>query len=497
MNLVNTSTFQQEQQAIEAKIQQARDQIAGLEDQARGVERELEGLFEHRQKYQLLTLVCESLDKLDSLDAGQLFWGEHSATQEVKDRVDRARAQASQFNEKIAGIEQKRDALNARIEDEWANIGDWEYDLAVSIEQEERKKSEFLVERDISELPYRPVAMPWDPSGEDAKRFRKSLLIALFLSITLGGGTAFWKLPPREKYVAIEVPERLVKMVKNEPPPAPPKKEVREKDEKKPDEKKPDEKKPQEKVQPKPVETTIKNPTATTASTAEVKEARAKAESSGMLAFKNNFSEMLDDDMPSELGSDAKITNAGRQNPGGAAGTRSLIVAQANGGSGGIANFAVSRGGSGNGSGSGRSGGGDGVGNGSGRAITGSGHGVGKATSGIVAGMGDADRPLSKGAGPGRTDEEIQIVFDKYKAALYRIYNRELRNDPSLRGKMVLALTIEPDGRVSACRVQSTDLNSDALSKDIVDRVFKFNFGEKEGVPVTKILYPIDFLPAG
>ena len=493
MNLVNTSTFQQEQQALEAQIRKARDNIAGLEDQVRGVDRELEGLFEHRQKFQLLTQVCKSLDTLDSLGAGSLFWGEQTATPEVKDRVERARAQAAQFNEKIAGIEQNRAALTARIEDEYLNIDKWEYDLAVSIEKEERKKSEFLVEREISELPYRPVVMPWDPEGEDAKRFRKIIFLALLLSITLGGGTAFWKLPPREKYVAIEVPERLVKMVKNEPPPAPPKKEVK-KDDKKPEDKKPDEKKPQEKVQVKPVETTVKTPTATTA---QVKEARKVAESSGMLAFKNNFSEMLNDDMPSELGSDAKITNAGRQNPGGAAGTRSLIVAQANGGSGGIANFGVSRGGSGNGSGSGRSGGGNGVGNGSGRAITGGGYGVGKATSGIAAGMGDADRPLSKGAGPGRTDEEIQIVFDKYKAALYRIYNRELRNDPSLRGKMVLALTIEPDGHVSACRVQSTDLNSEALSKDIVERVFKFNFGEKEGVPSTKILYPIDFLPAG
>ena len=38
----------------------------------------------------------------------------------------------------------------------------------------------------------------------------------------------------------------------------------------------------------------------------------------------------------------------------------------------------------------------------------------------------------------GRTDEEIQIVFDRYKASLYRLYNRELRNDPTLRGQMVL-----------------------------------------------------------
>ena len=56
----------------------------------------------------------------------------------------------------------------------------------------------------------------------------------------------------------------------------------------------------------------------------------------------------------------------------------------------------------------------------------------------------------------GRTDEEIQIVFDRYKAALYRLYNRELRNDPTLRGQMVLRLTIEPNGTVSFLELQST-----------------------------------------
>ena len=40
-------------------------------------------------------------------------------------------------------------------------------------------------------------------------------------------------------------------------------------------------------------------------------------------------------------------------------------------------------------------------------------------------------------------------------------------------------------------------MNSPALSEQIVARVKMFNFGAKEGVPVTKILYPIDFLPAG
>jgi TonB family protein len=106
------------------------------------------------------------------------------------------------------------------------------------------------------------------------------------------------------------------------------------------------------------------------------------------------------------------------------------------------------------------------------------------------------ESPLSSGPGPSRTDEEIQIVFDKYKAALYRIYNRELRKNPTLQGKMVLRLTIEPDGSVSASKVDSSDMDSPDLDKKIAARVKKFNFGAKEGVPSITILYPIDFLPA-
>ena len=63
---------------------------------------------------------------------------------------------------------------------------------------------------------------------------------------------------------------------------------------------------------------------------------------------------------------------------------------------------------------------------------------VAKVQSSTGAAAADA-RPLSDSAAPSRTDEEIQIVFDRYKAALYRIYNRELRNDPNLKGKMVCA----------------------------------------------------------
>ena len=121
---------------------------------------------------------------------------------------------------------------------------------------------------------------------------------------------------------------------------------------------------------------------------------------------------------------------------------------------------------------------------------------VARATSPIASIEGD-DRPKAHGGpGPSRTDEEIQIVFDRHKASFYRLYNRELQNNPKLQGQMVLRLTIEPDGSVSMCVLQSSDMDAPNLAAQVVDRVRKINFGAKEGVQTVTISYPIDFLPA-
>ena len=113
-----------------------------------------------------------------------------------------------------------------------------------------------------------------------------------------------------------------------------------------------------------------------------------------------------------------------------------------------------------------------------------------------IGGGGGSDRPLAGGAAAGRTDEEIQIVFDRYKAALYRLYNRALRENPTLRGQIVIKLTIEPDGSVSLCQLQSSDMDAPVLAEQVVDRVRTFDFGAKEDIVAMTIIYPIDFLPA-
>ena len=61
---------------------------------------------------------------------------------------------------------------------------------------------------------------------------------------------------------------------------------------------------------------------------------------------------------------------------------------------------------------------------------------------------------------------------------------------------MVLRLRIEPDGSVSFCELQSSDMNAPKLAGQVVARVRGFDFGAKEGVAPVTIVYPIDFLPA-
>ena len=94
-----------------------------------------------------------------------------------------------------------------------------------------------------------------------------------------------------------------------------------------------------------------------------------------------------------------------------------------------------------------------------------------------------------------RAEYEIEQVFQKNKGAIYSIYNRALRKDPSLQGKVVIELTIAANGRVTAVKILSSDLNSPKLERKIMARVklFKFKPGNTEAVTVK---YPIDFLPS-
>ena len=114
-----------------------------------------------------------------------------------------------------------------------------------------------------------------------------------------------------------------------------------------------------------------------------------------------------------------------------------------------------------------------------------------------VAGIGPAGGASRTGISgkASRSREEIELVFDKNKGAIFALYNRALRNDPSLEGKVVLRLTIAPNGQVTLCEVISSDLGDPDLENKLVQRIklFRFEAKDVEAITTTK---PIDFFPA-
>ena len=445
----------QEKDKINLKIDNAQHRIADLENQLRLVDIELEDLFQVRQKFILLSEISDRLDNLNKLGGSSLFWGEDCDENESMAHYHRVHNLVINYDEKVKEVQKRRELIKEDIQSVIAQVNILHEEILVVQERAEERLTEFVIEREMTVHPYRPMIMPWTVQGEDEKRFRKIILITLLMTLVFGYLIPLWELPVQTRDELSEVPERLAKlMVKKEPPPPPPK--VQPKLEKK-DKK---DKKPRKDV-PKP-------------KTEKAKKARKVAETAGLLAFKENFAELMDSSVDQKLGSQARLSNKGQK---ARKVTRSLVTAQAGSASGGISTSSLSR----NTGGTGKSIGGV---------------EFSRVESAIGADFFGEERPLSDGPGPSRTDEEIQIVFDRYKAALYRIYNRELRKNPTLQGKLVLKLTIQPNGSVSACSLESSDMDAPALEKKIVERVKKFNFGAKEDVPAITILYPIDFLPA-
>lgn len=489
---MNTSELEQELELLNAQIGQVRGTLTVLDKELRATEAELETINDERLRFDALRDACNALSRLEKLEAGQLFWGGVAEIKERAAHLSRLQSEVARFDAEISGTLEKQTNLQRQINEGLEKLEYLYDDIHDAHARDERRQEEFIVEREISEVPDYPLIMPWSGDVENERRFRRAMANAMFFSLLLAAVVRLVHVPEPVRPVVMEIPKRLAMMVRKEhKKPEPVKKEAK-KEEKKKDV--PKEQKQEAKKQIETVQTQVpqSRPKATTV-TPERAAARKNAENTGVLAFKDSFKDLIDETPVARLGVEARVTNSATQSAGHAVASRSLVAMQSGGGSsGGIGNASVSRnvgGGRGNDTRLGR---GDG--------------GFGRVESGI-AGIGSKEKvassigtkegkKLTSGGGPSRTDEEIQILFDRYKAALYRIYNTELRKNPALRGKMVLRLAIEPSGAVSMCEVESSNMNAPEFSAQIVERVRKFNFGPKDGVPKTTILYPIDFLPA-
>jgi outer membrane biosynthesis protein TonB len=447
-----------DQQALLAELGSTQESVDALVEQLRAVDATLVALTTERQLHRLLREACDALGELDQLGGARLFWGTAEAVGRGEDQLRRVRERVTAFEGRIGELEARRNAAREQIDKEQYRAGLIEDELFEAQEEQERIRTEWLVEREIVGLHSRPLTMPWTWGGEDDRRFQKTLLgaLAVFLVMLLILPLIHLPVPPPTEAM---VPEQVLHITMAQlprPPPPPPKLAVQ---------------KPV--LKPTPVQAPMAPSEQPPPKVAEAKPEPAPA---GLMAYKQRLAALTETQINPALGAQAHINNGDNS-----VGTpeRAMLTSSAPGSSGGINLAAVSR----------TFGPGGGAERGAihGGALT-------QASSGIGTSAG-SNRPVSGGPGPGRTDEEIQIVFDRHKAQLYRLYNMELRRDPTLQGKMILRLTIEPDGSVSMCQLQASNMDAPDLATQVVGRVRTFAFGAKP-VPAVTIVYPIDFLPA-
>jgi TonB family protein len=289
---------------------------------------------------------------------------------------------------------------------------------------------------------YRRYDLPWSPSEEMERRFRT--IFRNFAILFLIFAVAIPFLPRQEKVNNTEsLPERVVKLVMEPPPPPPP-----------PPKPKPVEKEP---VKPTPVP--------------KVVDPRVKASKSGLLANMDQLAALRDVNLDKFSKNQAKTNDPGDVS----VVQRSMITSKAGATSGGITTASISSG-----------------------LAAGSGSLHGIYTTQVKDPSLAAGNRTTRAGGSGkasRSAEEVALVFDKNKGAIYALYTRALRDKPAMQGKVVIELTIAPAGDITAVRIVSSELDDPEFEAKLKARIQLFKFEPKDVAPLTTTK-PIDFFPA-
>lgn len=315
--------------------------------------------------------------------------------------------------------------------------------------------------------------LPWGAERGENRRFVLALLVMLALFLPPAFLIPALQLPEPDRNEAEKIPPQLARLVEQREPPEPvalpepepePESEPENEPETEPDAAEPETPKPESaEVAPPP-----EPPTPESAPSQSVEQARETASRSGLLAMQDKLASMRapEPDVVETL--TANVDEEGGTGAGDPFGAE-VDPGQALAGSGGVSRESAPE-----------------------TEVAVAGHDVREVEVAQEAAPEPSSQPAS---GPGqRGMSNIRQVFDAQKTALYSLYRRELRQDPTLEGKVMLELVIEPDGSVSSCEVVSSELDNESLEQRIATRVRLFNFGQDDVEPRT-VRFPIDFLP--
>lgn len=317
------------------------------------------------------------------------------------------------------------------------------------------------------------LELPWSSSIDDDKRFTKILLAFLVAMLVVSAIVTVINLPEVTRAEKEKLPPQLARVVleKQELPPPKPIEPP------KPEEKKPEVKPEEKKPEPLPVEKPVQKPRepAKAPPKEALEKAREQAANSGVMQFKDDLAEMREMMQTSAVETAATtVTNSTGE---AAQVDRAMVTSGAKVASGGINTAALSR-------------------DTGGVALS------GRETTKVKSGLADGTKKSTQAAagndngagGAARSEEDIRKVMNQHKGAIDLIYNRALRQNASLQGKMVVKIVIDPNGKIVEASLVSSELGDPDLEAKILQRIRLITF-PASNVMRTTLNQAFDFFP--
>lgn len=105
------------------------------------------------------------------------------------------------------------------------------------------------------------------------------------------------------------------------------------------------------------------------------------------------------------------------------------------------------------------------------------------------------DHPALRGEGGGvLAKEQIDLVIKERMALYMRCYEKELRRDAQLAGKVVIRFVVDKDGSVKHAHLRATSLNNGVVESCVAAEVQQTRFPRPSGGTVI-VSYPFGFQP--
>ncbi|MGI2178972.1 AgmX/PglI C-terminal domain-containing protein [Shewanella frigidimarina] len=106
-----------------------------------------------------------------------------------------------------------------------------------------------------------------------------------------------------------------------------------------------------------------------------------------------------------------------------------------------------------------------------------------------------AEKASQASQGGQRSEAALRRTLEANKSRLYSLYNRALRKDPFLKGKVMFEIVIQPNGNISKVTIKSSELNNAKLERQLTLVLRSISF-PAEKVAVMTTIWAIDFFPS-